>query len=621
MPYVGRTPTPSPVTIDDIPANSIDASKIVDGSIEVSDIKDNSITDAKLNSTKLDGIADSANNYSHPAAHTVSEVTGLQGLLDGKTTETYVNTQVAALVASSPATLDTLNELATALGNDPNFATTTANSIGTKLPLSGGTMTGDTLHGDNVKAMFGAGNDLQIYHDGGNTYIKENGTGDLRIKASNLSLQDSSGYDYIACSDLGNAGEVEIKYAGLTKLATTSTGIDVTGTVTADGLTVDYISADAATLSIGNTGTHDAFINSPEALYINIDSDNSQTNTRFRVGKDATNTSGGKLFNVEENGDISFYEDTGTTAKFFWDASAESLGIGTSSPAAKLDVNGTLACGGIVTIDGGTGYGNLEIGGNSGAHIDLKAPNSDDFDARLLTTGNGLSISTNTGVGSVRLQHETATKLATTSTGVSVTGTLNVSDLSYTGNINGGYAAGNFHLDTQSQTNKGIYLNWFGGNAGTFCGNGASGFGPINASAFNQVSDYRLKENIVPMAGSIARLKSLKPCNFNFIAGNPLSSSWGTSTVDGFIAHEVQEVVPECATGTKDGMKDEEYEVTPAVKEVLDDEGNVTTEAVEAVMSTRSVPDYQGIDQSKLVPLLVASLQEAIARIEVLENA
>ena len=186
MGYLGRTPTPSPVTIDDIPANSIDASKIVDGSIEVSDIKDNSITDAKLNSTKLDGIADSANNYTHPAAHTVSEVTGLQGLLDGKvddsqvltnvpsgalftdtntiythpaahsvsevtglqglldgkTTETYVNTKVAALVASSPATLDTLNELAAALGNDPNFATTVTNSIGTKLPLAGGTMTG-----------------------------------------------------------------------------------------------------------------------------------------------------------------------------------------------------------------------------------------------------------------------------------------------------------------------------------------------------------------------------------------------------------------------------------------------------------------------------------------------
>ena len=68
-------------------------------------------------------------------------------------------------------------------------------------------------------------------------------------------------------------------------------------------------------------------------------------------------------------------------------------------------------------------------------------------------------------------------------------------------------------------------------------------------------------------------------------------------------------------------MRDEEYEVTPAVEEVRDEDGNVTTEAVAAVMGTRSVPDYQGIDQSKLVPLLTATIQELIARIEALEGA
>ena len=72
--------------------------------------------------------------------------------------------------------------------------------------------------------------------------------------------------------------------------------------------------------------------------------------------------------------------------------------------------------------------------------------------------------------------------------------------------------------------------------------------------------------------------------------------------------------MPEAVHGTKDAMKDEEYEVTPAV---VDDEGNETTAAV---MGTRSVPDMQGIDQSKLVPLLTATIQELIARIEALEN-
>ena len=126
-----------------------------------------------------------------------------------------------------------------------------------------------------------------------------------------------------------------------------------------------------------------------------------------------------------------------------------------------------------------------------------------------------------------------------------------------------------------------------------------------SSTSYNTSSDYRLKENVVPMTGSIDRLKALKPSRFNFIAD-------ATKTVDGFLAHEAGEVVPECATGTKDAMMDEEYEVTPAV---MDGDTVVT----EAVMGTRSVPDYQGIDQSKLVPLLVASLQEAVAKIEALE--
>ena len=143
-----------------------------------------------------------------------------------------------------------------------------------------------------------------------------------------------------------------------------------------------------------------------------------------------------------------------------------------------------------------------------------------------------------------------------------------------------------------------------------YTGTGSTYAGYIYANGgtttYATTSDYRLKENVVPMTGSIDRLKDLKPSKFNFIGED--------KTVDGFLAHEAQSVVPECVHGTKDAMKDEEYEVTPAV---MDGETVVT----EAVMGTRTVPDYQGIDQSKLVPLLVASLQEAIARIEILENA
>ena len=145
-----------------------------------------------------------------------------------------------------------------------------------------------------------------------------------------------------------------------------------------------------------------------------------------------------------------------------------------------------------------------------------------------------------------------------------------------------------------------ILFQYNGTTAGAIVGNTSS-------TAYNTSSDYRLKENVVELTGATERLKQLNPSRFNFIAD-------ADTTVDGFLAHEVQDVVPEAITGTKDAMRDEEYEVTPAV---LDDDGNVTTEAV---MGTRSVPDYQGIDQSKLVPLLVATIQELEARLTALEN-
>ena len=138
---------------------------------------------------------------------------------------------------------------------------------------------------------------------------------------------------------------------------------------------------------------------------------------------------------------------------------------------------------------------------------------------------------------------------------------------------------------------------------GTICGEIVN-TGTTTVS-YNTASDYRLKTDAEPMTGAIQRVNALKPVNFKWIADG--------NRVDGFLAHEAQAVVPEAVTKQKDAMREEEYEVTPAV---LDEDGNVVTEAV---MGTRSVPDYQGIDQSKLVPLLTAALQEAISEIETLK--
>jgi hypothetical protein len=173
--------------------------------------------------------------------------------------------------------------------------------------------------------------------------------------------------------------------------------------------------------------------------------------------------------------------------------------------------------------------------------------------------------------------------------------------------------AAKLRVDLAHGTNgSAVYISRLGGTAAKAQIEFANNNGVVgsittsgSSTSFNTSSDYRLKTDAQPMTGASARVQALKPVNFEWIADG--------TRVDGFIAHEAQEVVPECATGTKDAMMDEEYEVTPAV---LDDEGNVVTEAV---MGTRNVPDYQGIDQSKLVPLLTAALQEALNKIDALE--
>ena len=100
---------------------------------------------------------------------------------------------------------------------------------------------------------------------------------------------------------------------------------------------------------------------------------------------------------------------------------------------------------------------------------------------------------------------------------------------------------------------------------------------------YSETSDYRLKENVTEITDALDRVSKLKPSRFNFISEKD-------RTVDGFLAHEVQDVIPEAVVGIKDEV---------------DEEGN---------------PKYQSIDKSKIVPLLVAAIQELKAEIEILKN-
>ena len=134
----------------------------------------------------------------------------------------------------------------------------------------------------------------------------------------------------------------------------------------------------------------------------------------------------------------------------------------------------------------------------------------------------------------------------------------------------------------------------------------SSQVGAANATAFNATSDYRLKENIEDLADGITKVKQLQPREFNWISDE-------TKTLeDGFIAHEVATVVPSVVRGSKDEVVvwQEGEELPDGVSlgdNKLDDDGN-------------TIPEYQGIEYGKLVPVLTKALQEAIAKIETLET-
>jgi hypothetical protein len=147
---------------------------------------------------------------------------------------------------------------------------TDANLSGTLDVTGETTLTTHLNMGDNDIIKLGASTDLQIYHDGSNSYISDTGTGNLRIRGTNLHLQDSSGYDYIVMADAGTGGTVDLKYNASSRLTTTSAGIDVTGEVQADSLDIDGNGAIDGTLTITTAD------NEPQLILTSTDADGNE---------------------------------------------------------------------------------------------------------------------------------------------------------------------------------------------------------------------------------------------------------------------------------------------------------------------------------------------------------
>ena len=244
-------------------------------------------------------------------------------------------------------------------------------------------------------------------------------------------------------------------------------------------------------------------------------------------------------------------------------------GIGTDSPARPLHIESTLN--NPVRIKSSATYSRIEFSSTTSTDPQNVAIGAFGDNFRIFT-GTGGSNSTRMEVNSSgNVNFGTTTSLSET------TGTITGATF-YPQGILGLSCDGDRALFIKRLNSNGDVVTFRRDN--TVVGNISV---TASATSYNESSDHRLKENVVNITDGIVRVKQLQPRRFNFIAD-------ADTTVDGFIAHEAQTVVPEAVTGTHNEV---------------DEDGN-------AVM--------QGIDKSKFVPLLTAALQEAIAKIETLET-
>jgi hypothetical protein len=307
----------------------------------------------------------------------------------------------------------------------------------------------------------------------------------------------------------------------------------------------------------------------------------------------AGTTSGTAIAIAGDTSGVLQLQTNGTTAAVTINTS-QNVGIGTSSPDSKLHVKST--------VDNTTNGLTLEY--------DLGTA----YKSRVFTRGNNLNISAdtgNTGGGILFLTAGGTERASITSSGY-VLVNKTVRDMGCQMEVKGINPIGS---EVTTATGTGLQVTYTPASGTVYWCNwtyNGSNMGSITSSgsttAYNTGSDYRLKENIAPITGALAKVAQLKPSTW----------TWKRNGSDGqgFIAHELQAVVPDCVTGEKDAMRTEQYEIRPAIKATFDEEGNELTPAVEAVMGEREVPDYQGIDTSFLVATLTAAIQELKAELD-----
>jgi hypothetical protein len=346
------------------------------------------------------------------------------------------------------------------------------------------------------------------------------------------------------------------------------------------GAVVTQIAADS-TASVGYTGTrsnHPYVFTTNNAERMRIDSSGKLSLTASDQGIQIGPDIAAYTIKRDSNGLLNFRATQANFNGYIFDTvdgermridSSGSVGIGTSSITSgfKMEVIGDARFGDVYNDDA------VELGwsaGGSAGFVQAYDRGASAFRDLILNNAVTIDSSGNLLVG---------TTSATSRSGVTAKTVSSASgqDAVYAVSNSNSHFTINSHVTTTSGTR---YHIGFGDGTtwterGTISTNGTS-------TTYATSSDYRLKTDAQPMTGASARVQALNPVNFEWIADG--------TRVDGFLAHEAQEVVPEAVTGTKDAV---------------DADGN---------------PEYQGIDQSKLVPLLTAALQEALTKIDALET-
>ena len=331
----------------------------------------------------------------------------------------------------------------------------------------------------------------------------------------------------------------------------------------------------------------------PIVLYASGTATNTPTSGNLASGELAINYADGKLFYKDSSGVVQVLATKATTAGTFTTVTTSTLtspsataltiqsasttaitvdtsqnvGIGTSSPDAKFSIKNPNVSGSqtVMTILGAT------------SAVDLFAMTANQTtDVVALGTNYAGSLAFNTN-STERMRIDSSGNLCLGQASSTVGGSSWKQAIQFT-SLGIGFSC------TNSSGNMANFYTSTSTFAGSITASGST-------TTYATSSDYRLKENIAPMIDALAKVQALKPVTYNW-------KSDGTSG-QGFIAHELQAIVPDCVVGKKDAV------------ETVDD---VDTDG--KVIGTKEVPKYQGIDTSFLVAILTAAIQEQQALIE-----